>query len=359
MFFGTVACSTPKNQDFVINGQVDPEITGTVFLQDRVAGLMVDVDSATIINGGFVFQGRLDFPEVYYIRIPGVAGRLAVFLENESMEFTLQNTDPVQYTLTGSKSHDIYTGLTDLVSDHDTNIRQLQISLSEAEREGNGHQASILRSRLEVFQQEKRVMVKEYIMDYPNQPAAVFIATRQLVHGTGPEELREIFSIFDASLSGSRYYEDMRANLLTLEKVALGMPAVDFSLPNTDGTEVALSDYKGQFVLISFWASWCPYCREENPALVRVYDQYGGDDFTVLGVSLDRTKEAWLTGIEEDGLKWEQVSDLQGWRSGPAAAYAIRSIPQNVLIDKDGIIVGRNIKYNELGEKLENLLQPV
>lgn len=359
LFLGIVACSTSKEQGFVINGNVDSEITGTVFLQDRVAGLMVDVDSATIENGRFVLQGHLDFPEMFYIRIPGVAGRLALFLENQTMEFTLQSTDPVRYTLSGSTSHDIYTGLNDLISNHDSNIRQAQVLLAEAERAGDTDLANRLRHRVEVYQTEKREIVKDYIMEYRHQPAAVFIATRQLVHGSSPEELREIFSIFDTSLNGSRYYDDMKANLLTLEKVAVGMPAIDFRLPNTEGKEVSLSDFRGQYVLISFWASWCPFCREENPALVRVYNQYGGDDFTILGVSLDRTKEAWLRGIEEDGLKWEQVSDLQGWQSGPAANYAIRSIPQNVLIDKEGFIVGRNIKYDELGEKLGVLLQPV
>ncbi|TVQ14221.1 MAG: AhpC/TSA family protein [Bacteroidetes bacterium] len=353
------ACQSPLKEKYTLRGEVEGQIAGLAYLQDRVSGQMVDLDSARIYNGVFTFEGTMDSPQMYYVRIDGVPGRIAVFMENSEIQLNITQREPLVYTVEGSKSHDIFTQLGDLVAPYDERSRYVQSELGEAEKAGNAEAIAEFRKMSDELRERKKEEVLSFIREYPDMAVSVFIAQRQLSHGASPEELEKIFAVFDTSLQGTRYYDEMEKNLNTLRRVATGNPAIDFTLNNTEGESISLSNFQGQVVLISFWASWCPYCRDSNPELVRIYEKFGGEGFEVLGVSLDRTHEAWVRGIEEDGLKWPQVSDLQGWQSGPAAEYAVRSIPQNVLVDQNGIIIGRNLDYYDLEEKLPLLLAGV
>jgi len=144
--------------------------------------------------------------------------------------------------------------------------------------------------------------------------------------------------------------------IVTMDKVAIGKPAIDFTANDTEGKPVKLSDHYGKYLLVDFWAAWCGPCRKENPNLVKAYHKYKDKGFDVFGVSLDRTKEAWLKAIAKDELTWTQVSDLKYWHSEPAALYGVRAIPANFLLSPDGKIVGKNLTGEELHKKLEELL---
>ncbi len=351
------ACQQQSSQNFTLTGKT--QATGMAYLQDRVSGKMVTLDSVAIENGSFTFTGSLQYPQMLYLRIDGVPGRLGIFMENAPIQIAVESLEPLQFTVKGSQSHEIFEGLTTLLVPVEESMRNLEKEILDAEVLGNTEQANRLREAFDKAELSRKEMVKEYIKPFSNMTVAVFIANRQLQHGASPEELREIFSGFNKSLKGTLYYDEMETSVIALERVAIGQPAVDFTLADTEGNQVSLSDLQGKVVLISFWASWCPYCRKSNPELVKVYKKFAGRNFEVLGVSLDRNREAWLKGVEEDGLKWIHVSDLVGWQSGPAAKYAVRSIPQNVLVDVKGTIIGRNLKYSELEAILENMLRGV
>lgn len=138
--------------------------------------------------------------------------------------------------------------------------------------------------------------------------------------------------------------------------VGIGKQAPEITLPDPSGKEVSLSSFKGKYVLVDFWASWCKPCRQENPNVVKAYNQYKGKSFTVLGVSLDESKEKWEQAIKDDGLIWTHISDLNGWQSVVVRTYMIQGIPANVLLDPDGKIIGRNLRGPDLIKKLEETL---
>jgi peroxiredoxin len=138
-------------------------------------------------------------------------------------------------------------------------------------------------------------------------------------------------------------------------KIQMGQPAPEISLPTPEGEELSLSDLRGKVVLIDFWASWCKPCRAENPVVVQAYNQYKDQGFEILGVSLDRSKEAWLQAIEKDGLTWPHVSDLQFWNSAAAKEYGVSAIPYTVLVDREGNVIAERLRGGSLNAKLAEI----
>jgi len=172
-------------------------------------------------------------------------------------------------------------------------------------------------------------------------------------------DVSEIEPLFDSLSSNIRNTDEGKAisNQINIGKItAIGSVAPDFIQTNQKGTPVRLSDFKGKYLFVDFWASWCGPCRKENPNVVRAYQQFKDKNFEILGVSLDNQRDAWLNAIQKDKLTWPQVSDLKGWQNEVAVQYNIQSIPQNLLLDPNGVIIAKNLKGEKLSEALAKYL---
>jgi peroxiredoxin len=176
----------------------------------------------------------------------------------------------------------------------------------------------------------------------------LYILNKYLLYTLSVDEIMELHSAVSINFDQSIYYKIIQNYVSILQQTAIGSEALDFTQLTPEGNSVSLSDFRGKYVLIDFWASWCGPCRKENPNVVNVYNKYHNDGFEVLGVSLDQNKENWLKAIESDGLVWTQVSDLKGWSNEVANQYGIKSIPSSLLIDPNGIIIGKNLNGAEL-----------
>lgn len=165
----------------------------------------------------------------------------------------------------------------------------------------------------------------------------------------------KVIRALDGVANGNDIYDNMKAQIEGMRDVAIGAQAPEITLPQPNGEVLSLSDLRGQYVLIDFWASWCGPCRRENPNVKKVYDKYHEKGFEIYAVSLDKTKQAWLNAIGQDGLDWKHVSDLKYWQSEVVAEYHITGIPLTILLDKEGKIIGKNLR----GEALENKLAQI
>lgn len=148
-----------------------------------------------------------------------------------------------------------------------------------------------------------------------------------------------------------------RDEVTKLKRLAKGQPAPLFEAYTPNNKTVRLSDYKGKYTLVDFWASWCVPCRKENPNLVRIYNTYKDKNFTILGVSLDNNPGSWMRAIEDDKLPWTNISDLKAWSSDLIIDYRIKAIPASVLLDQDGNILAKNLRSNELEKVLQEVLK--
>ncbi|WP_127125163.1 TlpA disulfide reductase family protein [Pseudoflavitalea rhizosphaerae] len=171
------------------------------------------------------------------------------------------------------------------------------------------------------------------------------------------KKLEGQFNAMNASFRNSEDGKKLEEKIRKSYKTAMGAVAPEFAQNNLDGQSVALSSLRGKYVLIDFWASWCGPCRAENPHVKAAYEKFKDKNFEILAVSLDNKKDAWVQAIEKDGLPWLHVSDLLGWKNAVAEQYDVKAIPQNWLLDPNGVIIGQNMRGKELEEKLASVLK--
>jgi peroxiredoxin len=213
------------------------------------------------------------------------------------------------------------------------------------------------RTKAEQFSKDIVKTGTDFIKQHPKNIASVWLLMNELRSRVEPEEFQQLFASLDKSVKDSQYGESVTAYIKSLKANGVNIPADDFSQQDTKGQPVKLSSFRGKYVLVDFWASWCGPCRQENPNVVKAYNKFKDKNFTILGVSLDDNRDRWLRAINQDGLAWTQVSDLRGWGNEVAVQYGIQSIPANFLVDPEGKIVARNLRGEELEEKLQQLLK--
>jgi len=197
--------------------------------------------------------------------------------------------------------------------------------------------------------------IRSYIVKHPNDAKSLRLL-KGLSFMNDYTTIAPLFKLLGSSLKQSPAGLKFGRQLEGMKNVIIGSTMPDFTSTDADGHLLSLSQFRGSYVLIDFWASWCLPCRQANPVLVKLYNRFKSKNLVIVGVSLDRKKEAWLSAIKADGLAWYQVSDLEYWDSQVAKLYGIQAIPQNFLIDPDGKLIIKNLRGEGLEAKLTEVL---
>ena len=341
---------------YQISGTIDGLTSGDiVLLEQRIDKEYVQIDSVTSPDGTFEFKGSVEIPDVYYITVRGKQGKALIFLENSQIGFTAHVDTLWKPVVVGSSVHDEYNTFQASLMEIYGKARELYASYREADQAGDEETAKKIEKEIDALDDE----VKEFQQAYLDENPASFIApyiVQNLHYGKEADEVEALLAKLDPSLQGSSLVGTITRRLELLRKVAIGMPAPEFAQNDSLGIPVSLSSFRGKFLLIDFWAAWCPPCRAENPNVVSAYQKYNIKGFEVLGVSLDKSREKWLKAVKDDRLSWTQVSDLKYWSNEAAAMYAISSIPSNLLLDPEGVIIKKNLRGGDLHSVLEELL---
>ncbi|MGN6416490.1 MAG: redoxin domain-containing protein [Pseudobacter sp.] len=205
---------------------------------------------------------------------------------------------------------------------------------------------------------EKQALEKEFVQQFPNSMISYDIVRKQLGRTSNIQRIQQGLSVLGPQVMQNNEVKEYLQEVEKLKVVNIGGKAPLFSMQDTSGKMVDLADFRGQYVLVDFWASWCGPCRAENPHVVKAFKKFSSRNFTILGVSLDKEngKEAWLKAIADDKLRWTHVSDLKFWKNEAAKLYLVSSIPSNFLIDPNGVIVARDLRGEKLSETLDKLL---
>lgn len=343
------------------------DMPAKAYLLRRING-QDSADSVALMAGVFEFKGSIQGPEqalllldhtgIGLLRLESSVGSapdiLNLYLENGTIQIT--GIDSVSKAkITGSKLNDDNVILSKAIKP----VLVKAQALSNEYQKASEAERPKFADKYKALQAEQKEILKNFIQQNP-QSFASLDAVRSFA-GPSPNyyEVLPLFNTLAPSIQNTDNGRNYKAALEKLKVISIGSIAPDFTQNDPSGKPVSLSSFRGKYVLLDFWASWCGPCRQENPNVVKAYNQYKAKNFTVLGVSLDRPdgKAAWLKAIEDDSLTWNHVSDLKYWNTEAVKLYLVQGIPQNFLIDPTGKIVAKDLRGEELEQTLAKLLK--
>jgi len=358
MFLGACnALKKDKNPSYTIDVTVrGVEDATPLFLYVHRDGEMTILDTVNLKDSKAEFTGTVESPEMMYINIGTTNKAINLFVENSKIQVSVHADSLIEAVVTGSSTQNDFVSLRaalEPISQRSNELNQrYQVAMATNDT------AAIRQIQIEAksLQPDQVRAIKTFLLDKGSSFLTPFIIRNYLFDQIDGNELDSMLSKLDTVIYHSPDYKFLAEQLPHMKKVAIGQPAAEIALNDPAGNAVSINSFKGKFLLIDFWAAWCRPCREENPNVVKLYNDYKNKGFEILGVSLDDDRDKWLQAIKDDKLTWSQVSDLRGWESEGAKLYLVNAIPYNVLLNRDGVIIAKNLFGDALRKKLEELL---
>ena len=325
-----------------------------VFVSERVPNpTRWYVDTLELKDGELVYTGKVDYPRlVSFVLKKGeddFMGSFSIFLDNSEVDIRGDFNDLKNLTISGSKANDEFVAIEKNGQKVMKEYGRIGYERSQAFKDNRA-----LYDSLTVPYQQAYDKVVEYLLALPgyarSEVAPYFVS--EYIHADNIPLMEKALSAFDASLADNAYLASCREKLEKEKRVQPGTPAYDFTLEDIEGNVYKLSDFRGKYVLLDFWASWCGPCLAEVPNVKAIYEEYKDKGFEVYGVSLDDKREAWVNAIEKHNLPWVHVSSLKGWECPVAKRYNVTGIPKMYLLDKEGRIVAMDLRGEALKEKV-------
>ncbi|SDF02280.1 TlpA disulfide reductase family protein [Cellulophaga baltica] len=360
LFATALLVSCNSNPDgFSIEATVNGEIeNGTkVFLKKiNEVNQPVDVDTTTVENGKFVFKGTADSLDLQYIFIDKLQGNIPVMIEKGTIDVVFQKDSLGFAKVEGTEQNELFGKFLDNSRSFSKRAMSMRSDFEKARASGDLATQEALQAESMEMQEQAKNFELTYIKENPNAYVSVLILERVLMSkGLAEDEISKIYEAFTPEIKSTATAKRIEKQLSLTKSTAIGSKAPDFSAPTPDGKQLALKDALGKVTIVDFWAGWCRPCRAENPNLVRVYNKYKDSGLSILGVSLDKTKEEWTGAIAADSLTWNHVSNVQ-YFDEIAKLYNVRAIPAMFILDENGVIIAKDLRGPELESKIAELM---
>jgi peroxiredoxin len=350
-----VSCSSEER--YKIKGKIKDSDGITFYLKISDGVNFIDIDSAVSQRGSFTMKGgAVEHPQVAALVAGNTNRVISFYLENSKITIKGSIDSLFKANITGSKTHDEYKAYIESNIPLGDAYQSLYVDFMAITADDDST-ATIILSKIDSLEKELIKNQKEFIINNP----ASYVTPSFLLGLSGDmsaDELETYIINLDSVILNLPSIAALKNRVAAIRSVEIGAKAPDFTLNDVDDNPVSLySKIGAKALLIDFWAAWCAPCRLENPNIVKVYKEFNKKGFDIIGVSLDRSREDWIKAIETDSLKWTNVSDINGWDNPVAALYAVSAIPANFLLDTTGIIIAKNLRGEELFNKVKEVIE--
>ncbi|GAB2763909.1 TlpA disulfide reductase family protein [Rhabdobacter roseus] len=355
---------TTAPREFTVQGKIKNGSAGEKVYLQLSTNPPVTVDSTTLAaDGTFSIKSTEKDGGNFYLLNVAERQKIVLLVEGgEQLNVVADGFDKDskgaagKTTVTGSKNVEYYGKLLDLNQAMVEKVNQWTESYAQANEKKDTKKMQAIQEAFRQAELEHVTKIKAMIPEMGTSMVALFAANNLLNPERDFAEMEAVAKRFEQEKINTKMAQAYLGYIKRVRGVAVGDEAPDFTLDTPEGSTVSLSSLRGKYVLIDFWASWCGPCRLENPNVVKMYNKYKDKGFSIFGVSLDNSKDAWVAAIKKDGLTWVHGSELKKWNSEVAQNYGVNAIPATYLIDKDGKVIAKNLRGPSLESKLEELI---
>ncbi|QZT39008.1 AhpC/TSA family protein [Halosquirtibacter xylanolyticus] len=355
LLFSLFILASCQKSSFKITGDVVGIKDGTVYLQVIENNSLSKIDSTEVQNGHFEFSGKVEYPTLMFVGPTGARPKnIRLYVENKDITIEGDIAEAEKIIIQGSASQDLVNTLNDEQKKIEDQLKPM-IKAYHAEQDPV-KKSEIRKNAIELSDLIIKDQIR-FIDEHMDSHVSVYMTTYDLNGQMEFSKMEELSKTFEKNFPNSPVVKVLSERVAKEKKTAIGQKAPNFSVKDIDGNTITLDTFKGKYVLLDFWASWCGPCRREAPNFVRIYNKYKNDNFTIFGISLDKDEVKWKKGIEDMGFTWNHTCDFKVWKTELAQLYNVRSIPTCYLVDPNGMIVAKGIVGDELDKKLATLLR--